>query len=43
MNTHQFNVRMPVDLYLRLRDEAKLKGVTIHSIVLNALWDYLNK
>ena len=43
MKTHQFNVRMPVNLYLRLRDEAKLKGLTIHSIVLSALWEHLKK
>lgn len=38
-----YALRLPVDLFIRLRNEAKLKGVSMNSIVINALWSWFGR
>lgn len=38
-----YALRLPVNLFFRLRDEAKHKGVSMNSIVINALWSWFGR
>ena len=37
----RFTFRLPVALYETLRVEAKTRGVSINSIILQILWDFV--
>lgn len=39
----KFNIRIPVNLYERLLETSKKRGVTMKAIVVDALWDKLGQ
>ncbi len=39
----QTTVRLPQELYIKLKQLAKIKGLTLNAIIINALWEFIEK
>ncbi len=39
----QTTVRLPQELYIKLKQLAKIKGLTLNAIIINVLWEFIEK
>lgn len=39
----RFTFRLPEELFVKIRDTAKKQGVSINALILQILWNYINK
>ena len=39
----QTTIRLPRELYIKIKQMSKIKGLTLNAIVINALWEFTEK